>query len=403
MKRLKLFFSDIKDTWFSHIIVLIIMIASVFSFARAYGRYRYISDPYHLLESAGIENSLYFEEKNLEYMGENYTSEITELTRKIEQFPAVEYASGIDSVTILCQNGGFSLSIFDEGIKGLYPKTLQGEWFTDAVNEDGSINAVMTDEYISGVEVGDVLEVYLAGNNDVSITIKITGILPYYSQLPSLSAQASEMLTEYLYNAKGALLVQNNPIIEDLKKTYSQSFSNDGNFIVIFRDGASQSDIDECKTFLGSNGGYHEMSNILQQSKENMDLALKKNMISPLFYLFIAFMAFISITALTIYKKMDHQAVYLLIGCSKRRMLTDVLTQMGIICLIAGALNIYLTSNYGLLTKLKLLQSGFVIFDKKIIIVIVSIILVMFIFIMLTAVLLTKRKSPVELLRKFEN
>ena len=114
-------------------------------------------------------------------------------------------------------------------------------------------------------------------------------------------------------------------------------------------------------------------------------------------------MAFISITALTIYKKMDHQAVYLLIGCSKRRMLTDVLTQMGIICLIAGALNIYLTSNYGLLTKLKLLQSGFVIFDKKIIIVIVSIILVMFIFIMLTAVLLTKRKSPVELLRKFEN
>ena len=50
----------------------------------------------------------------------------------------------------------------------------------------------MTDEYISGVEVGDVLEVYLAGNNDVSITIKITGILPYYSQLPSLSAQASE-------------------------------------------------------------------------------------------------------------------------------------------------------------------------------------------------------------------
>ena len=104
MKRLKLFFSDIKDTWFSHIIVLIIMIASVFSFARAYGRYRYISDPYHLLESAGIENSLYFEEKNLEYMGENYTSEITELTRKIEQFPAVEYASGIDSVTILCQN-----------------------------------------------------------------------------------------------------------------------------------------------------------------------------------------------------------------------------------------------------------------------------------------------------------
>ena len=71
-----------------------------------------------------------------------------------------------------------------------------------------------------------------------------------------------DRLTEYLYNAKGALLVQNNPIIEDLKKTYSQSFSNDGNFIVIFRDGASQSDIDECKTFLGSNGGYHEMSNI---------------------------------------------------------------------------------------------------------------------------------------------
>jgi hypothetical protein len=90
-------------------------------------------------------------------------------------------------------------------------------------------------------------------------------------------------------------------------------------FFTNFKDTAAQNDINFCRDYIKNYGETFEINKILNNTSECIKSIIKKNLPFPIFLLFISLIAYISISILMIYKKIDEMSIYHLVGCSKKR------------------------------------------------------------------------------------
>lgn len=410
MKRLIIYWENFKTTWVSNLAILILLTISIYFFVDAYGIFRAEIDTYTRLKNADTENMVYFEEKQIVYNSENYVNEYRALASEIENFAAVDYVdmsfSGYVNFEGEQREELASLNVVKEQQKVLYPVLKKGEWPLQGVNEDGSLNAVVSGKYLYGhTKVGDVITVKLNRQEHVEIKIKIAGILPYPCYMPYYGGGGSTIAADSLFANYDTILVYDGELMQSLMDQYPGSFGVDRNFMVKFDADASEEDLEEAMQFLRNRGAIHPVSEILNQSKIELAESFKSVMLQPIFFLFTTFLAFISMMILSIYKRIQDHSVFYLVGCSKKRIMVDMTIQIGIISLISGLLNLLYVLNYSKLVAMDVIHYDvvFLVFDNQVIWVVVGIILAIYLLTVCVAMSIMKKRSPVDMLRKFEN
>ena len=85
--------------------------------------------------------------------------------------------------------------------------------------------------------------------------------------------------------------------------------------------------------------------------------------------------------------------------------MVDMTIQIGIISLISGLLNLLYVLNYSKLVAMDVIHYDvvFLVFDSQVIWVLVGIILAIYLLTVCVAMSIMKKRSPVDMLRKFEN
>ena len=236
----------------------------------------------------------------------------------------------------------------------------------------------------------------------MEVKIRICGVMGFPCYFPSFSGGGTVVGANDLF-APGSCVIFDNEAIQSIIDARPEMFHGSMNRIVEFEPDASEEEIEECLQYFSSRGTYHDEEEILNQSREDLAYFFKTAMLFPLFLLFTAGLTFLSISTLSVYKKIDKQAVYYLVGCSKKRILADVLIQIGIVSFVSGLLNILFALSYSFLRAKQIILMDNVLFDSQVIWVTIGILLFIYALTAMTVVLILRKKSPVALLRKFEN
>ena len=402
MKRLKLIFTEWKDNWFSSIITFIILTFAIFFFLVTFGKYRYIKYSYDLVsEIVDVENSVFFSDQTIFMSEDSHRSQYMDLFQQMGEIDALSciYGSMRRSVFVDGSLNNQIIVCWDE-LRALFPqRLLKGEWPEEGVNSDGSFNAVVGGDELYGKQVGDVLELKVS-NESEPIRVKVSGVLSYPALLPRFNSTSNRMSTDDIFGNGNAIIVNDNEAVRALVEEANISFAP--NFIIQFKEDANAEDVAYCKELLSSVGRFQDMSDVMENTEKKIQRTLKEELLFPCFLLFTAFLIYFSISILSVYKKIGNKAIYHLVGCSKRQVVTDVLIHLGIVCILSGLLNVLFALNYGYFF-LWGFDLGAVLFDKYVILMVSGVVLLVYAVTAVVCAMIIKRKSPVALLRKFEN
>lgn len=403
MKRLKMILSDFRESLGANLVLLFVMTAVIFLFLYTYGQYRFSTHNYNVLRK-NLSNFVYFEDFVIDFGGEESYKETMEVVNQINEFDAVKTAYYYLGAAGFLGDLRCNVSVYNEDIRKLCPEPEKGEWFTQGKNEDGSFNVVVAGSDFYNAKVGSEYTFYigLPGTEQVEVKIRICGVMGFPCYFPNFNGGGTFVGANKLFTP-GDCIIFDNEAIQFIIDARSEMFHGSMNRIVEFEPDASEEEIEECLQYFSSRGTYHDEEEILNQSREDLAYFFKTAMLFPLFLLFTAGLTFLSISTLSVYKKIDKQAVYYLVGCSKKRILADVLIQIGIVSFVSGLLNILFALSYSFLRAKQIILMDNVLFDSQVIWVTIGILLFIYALTAMTVVLILRKKSPVALLRKFEN
>lgn len=381
----------------ANIFLLILMTFSLFFFMFTYGQYKYLTQTYRLINNADINNSLYF--SCIFNPGTDITETIKIAEKKIKELDAIEKVQTCKVSNIKYNDLIQTLVVINSDAKQLYPKLSQGKWPETDINDDGSINAVVHGYSFYNVKIGTNQQMYL---NDKPVTIHITGILNLVSNMPEFGSSGSRLTTDKLYKKYDAVILNESSYINNLVNI--DNFNTYPNFIISIKDNTSEKELKETEDTLTNLGTYIKMSEILENTQQYIKKTMSSTLILPIFFLIISFVSFISISVLIIYKRIKTRSIFYLMGCSKRRMVFDTILQVGIISFISGGINIVLATNYEYFYIHNFINLGDkILFDSKIILLMLGIILFYFLFATLVSLLVLSKKAPLDVIREFQN
>ncbi len=423
MKRILLWWENRKGFILLDLLLLFVVTVSILTLSNAWGIYRYIALSNEkatlALES---DQALYYVDFSdpVPPGSAEDVKEITagnqaryELIQTLEQMPGVRSVLANYSLEVSgfgSSDSGFgsldswTAFLCSQDFQALFPDLNRGEWFDQAENPDGTFNAVLCGEDFYDVPVGSTMDLVVYENQGTDsiknvFRIRVCGVIYGPAFLPTLGAEGTSLTVSDLYQNVPALLLGPCDTFEMLmqRSMRFQYGSTLKHFWVDFTADATPEQIQAVQDLLSQTGGWLTLSQIRQTSADHLDSSFKSTLVIPLFYVAIAFVAFFSITILSVFRRTRTDAVYYLLGYSKRRIVWSVAGHTGILILLAAGINLIYVNSYYAWVATDWIQPDPVsppYFDAASSWLIVGIALFMFVVTLAAALGVLRKKSP---------
>ena len=418
MKRISLWWQNLKGSILLDLLLLFVITVSIFSLSNAWGAYRYVDLANEKVNVAlESDQALYYMDFS-DIIPPATAEDVAKITAgnqaRYELIQTVEQMSGVRSVLanysmrVSSFNSpemlGWTAMLCSTDYQKLFPELNRGEWFDQAENEDGTFNAVLCGEDFYDVPIGSTMDLVVyedEGTDSVlnAFTIRVCGVIYSPAFIPTLGASGTSLTTPNFYLTVPTVLLGKCDTFEMLMQRgmdfqYGSALKN---FFVDFTADATPEQIQAVQDLLSQTGGCLTFAEIQQDSAEYLDNSLKGSIVIPIFYVVVSFVAFFSITILSVFRRTRTYAVYYLLGYSKRRIVWSVTSHTGILILLAAGINLIYVNSYYAWVAMDWIQPDPVsppYFDAASSWLIVGIALFMFAVTLAAAIGVLRKKSP---------
>ena len=369
MKRISLWWQNLKGSILLDLLLLFVVSVSIFTLTNAWGAYRYLDLANEKVNAAlQSDSALYYmdfsdtippasEEEMEQIIAANQSR--YDLVQSVREMPGVRTVLGSYPMRVGEFNSpshdldGLTAMIAIPGFEELFPSLNRGAWFDRPQNEDGTYNAVVCGEMFYNIPIGSTLDMsmfYQEGTENIEniFTIRICGVIDSPAFVPTLGSQGTTLVTANFYQDVPAIVLGECEGLTSLmeKGLEFQYGSVLKNFFVDFTADATPEQMQAVKDRLSQTGGCLTWSEVQQGSAKYLDSSFKGALVIPIFYVVIAFVAFFSITILSVFRRTRTYGVYYLLGYSKRRIVWSVTSHTGILILLAAGINLIYVNSY---------------------------------------------------------
>lgn len=220
-----------------------------------------------------------------------------------------------------------------------------------------------------------------------------------------LSIRESNDLTRRLYEKfPGSSMMEPKHLLVQNEKLFQENaaLQSSGNFFVQFSPSASKQEINRCLDYMQANGMYTDYHNIMKNTEDYVAGELHSQLPIPLFFLFVSTVSLLCVSVLLVYKKLREYSIYYLCGCGRKKSFLTIALAIGLIALLAGAINVGFVTNYPAFASRGILNLGSVIIDRSSLRYLIGYVLAVTGLSVLLPFYVFHRESPIELYRRKE-
>lgn len=411
MKRFKLLMNFYDGNIFASCLLLVIMTLSLFSVTNAAGQYRYLFYARDVLTGSAMKNAVYFMpeysqgQMNLQIVAQK----VGTLSRKLTEFPAVRDTAIIQSGNMRYNGREGNFQLYSRSMQSFRLNLAEGKWFSDDEEQPkGQINGIIGGNTVfRRVSPGNdiTISVFDKEGTESQLKIHIVGRIANPSLVPSFGTAAIGMTVtanSFLQPADATILLQETPQLAQFLKEKSETWY-DPNFFVEYSGSTNQTELEKVKNLLKENGTFSTYDEIITASNQKIKDDRNKQLVMPLFFLFVSTMSLISVSTLMVRKKLGEHSIYYLCGCSRIKSFCYLLAGIGLISITACLINILIIVFHPLLEAVGILHLGNAILDSASILYLVVYLAVVALVSAVLPFLVFFQESPIELYRRRES
>lgn len=382
------------------LLLTFIMTAALFVATITFGDYRYYTYSRDTFQKAGLENSYY-----VTHFGSNKPTN-EELIQEIQD---AKKAPGVETVLykfstnpFIIDGVGWGCSMMSEDLCEAFPPDIyRGTLFgSTGVSSEGALEMIDASGSFSDVPLGKPFEIPCS--DTATITAVLVGRIRYpYFTLDFGSAgdiTAADFISEF-----PTFLVKDTPETRELLHSVSDApFNPDPNYFVVFSQDASQ---EEINAYLNESKQEHYIlsyQELMDSTNKQIQQNLRTFLPLPVFLLFLTMVSLFSISVIIIYRKASENAIWYLCGCSRARGMRTIFFCIGILGAIAAVINAVFIVIYPILGDNGILILNRFYVDGWNLLFILSYLLITLLIVFATSLLLQRRTSPLELLRRLD-
>lgn len=351
MKYARTAFHFFHQSLISTLVLILIMSSAIFCMTHFLGEIKFFNYSQEILMQSDLEGSLYF-------MPLTYTSDSRSgaAKRDIERqnFSAVEYVFCPQTATTVMNGKYVNVMICDETYLDIFNFADEGKWLAESgVQED---EVVVCGYLFDQTSISSQLSLHVnwmeKGAEPVYENLTVIGKKTEPSYLPSLGMRSSEVSAhQLLTQGHNTLLMKEGNLS---RKLFGDSNLYHENCFIKLKESASPSEKDILKKYLLSKGTFLSFNRIMDNTERNITTQLKKNLPLPLFLLLVSTVSFFSITTLQVTKKMPDYCIFILCGCSRKKIFFLILFATSLVGIFAGLINAAFVLCYPSLSSLGL-------------------------------------------------
>ncbi len=349
-KFIKLTFDFFGSIKLNAVVLAIICTLMWCALAFMYGRYIYYGDRYEKLESANIEDDLYFSvvlssASDVDKVRESILA-IDGVVNIIERPESIKY-NGKDSSSsteITFQ----AIRITEELYEKFEPIIKKGKGFDYSSPE---IEMIITEQgEDEWQEIGSEISVNLGvdeNGNAISETVSIVGIADQNQFYPVMSGGGTEVTADLILSQTSFFLIKES---EQTKDLLDKMFPQGNKSIAVYSglveledditEAKKQAVIESISKFCPVNEG----TDILFASEKRMNEDMSSYLPIALFFVVFFVATLVCLTVLSIYKYADEYAVWRVVGASKRDALAITFTTFALIIVASVLISLIIIS-----------------------------------------------------------
>lgn len=220
--------------------------------------------------------------------------------------------------------------------------SIMGQWFSSAEGDpDSPLEIVVGGLSMAGFRPGQMIDLTLLdllGEPLLTVEAKVIGNDTTPTVGLTLQSQAQEINAYMLFQRVHNILFIRESDYTRLADSSLLDYPN--NFLVIFREDATDEEKQQVLDFLDQRGFYQSFETIRQNSEATLSQQLRQDMPRPLSMLLVSAFAMIAVSVLLTQKQMRDYQVYFLVGYSRRKCFWNTFVAIFVLGIVAGGVNL---------------------------------------------------------------
>ncbi len=416
MKQIGLAMGLIKKSFFSYIILFVLVFITAYHILVSMGYIEYRFYGVNAVQKY-LYNADYFMKNNaVGNFNLNVCEEFRKKAEKYEGVKGVIYKISGRGVLTADKNGGgeqkiVTVIMYSEDYSEFYREKLSYGEYTE--------NSIVNEKYqcitnLSGVSIGDSFYIFhhiSENENDTSLIgeLQISGRL--YSDESILSMECQGNAIDLTSNFSSCYQYYDDIVIIPYSKEYLESvkeylYSTIENYYILYEDDITDKQKEYIRKQISDDGFFYtSMSEALERTLQQKKTAVRERIFIPMTYIYLCAMAFIVVSVIASYKYMKEFSVYYIVGYTRRKIMGIINLSLAPVMLSAIIYGVILINNYDKIEALKmdkLLNIGYVMYNSFIMYIILFLLILLFISNILIAAIIS-RISPIKLYRQLNN
>ena len=401
MKQWSLIRSFYGHMRLASLLIALVMTVSLLVLTYGVGMYRYQTYAQNLLLRSGLQNA---------YFVMNFGPDKPDESDMEKEIAAAQKAKGVETVLYDHTVSDFTYGSQNVNMRLLPRQTIdalpvglgEGSTFSETgLNPDGTLQMIVGSTVFADVKTGAGLTL---STYHQSATVKATvvGKLRYPFFQSDFNSGGDISACDFIVPEPIVLVEETPETMAILKKTADISFTASTNYFVKFSAGASKADIADYLTEAKKDHYILSYDDLVKSTAKEVNKNLSVGLSFPLFLLFLATVALLSVAILFVYKKANENAIWYLCGCTKKRCRLTMFAALGMLGVTAAIVNIVLILLYPSLGEQKILTIDRFYVDNLTILPVLGYLLLTLLIVFAVSFLFQRKASPIESLRRLD-
>lgn len=322
--------------------ILVALVLCVTAFVGVYtsASIQYITDHYTVVNSCADKNLYYFTRlytfDELSADPELLHKEVAQAVEACGTSSVIEHIYTTQTVNLFKYNKKFtSIVLLDPKLMDVFPGLAHiGYDFSSDPNGCILGNKIFND--FSGQTIK--LSVAGGGSNE-SIELAVNGHISSPYMHMSFSRGGTKITVEHMFQDSQCVIALANEDLLAQLRSYNVTMRYDPNYIIEFSQSATQEEVAAALAALEAKGTILSIGELLEQTREELQDALKQKLPTPMFLLIAATAAYLGAVLLILRKKGKELAYYYLCGASRAQCVTVAVAASCIVSLPMLILN----------------------------------------------------------------
>ena len=338
MRYLKRLRSYIKGSLIPVAAIILAFTFSIWTGVRAFSYYYDISLNYRIVKNNTLKNAYFwakaigpsdFSSNSLD----EFMKQAIERLRSDERIDKLFFISGTSPVKY--KGKGITIGFYEEGITDAFPELKNmGMDFSD--DPDGCI---LASRIFNDVRTGSDFEIICGPPGNTAVTMHSIGHLVYPYKHLYFGGGGTKLSANDLFAPGDCLLMQATETnISRFSQLTSIIYSPD--ILFSLKDNVTSEEINDITTWLSDYGTLDTLDSIIENSRQDLQITLKKELLRPAVFMCASLVAFFSISIYMSKMKEKELAVGYICGASRKRLTLFVVSVNCITALIPALANI---------------------------------------------------------------